>query len=394
MNSGPVDEENEKLMAQIRHFPGSGLRAAGQSVALRDASSEPSAANTEKYCVYNQTRERFVATEVESADASTAALEARLRTLERAGGTGLWICPYLGIAPTSVRFPVDLVYLNNDCVVLETVESFPLSSPTVASAKALSALALPADTLSQGEIRSGDQLLIAAPADMKWHLQRIKEAKEYPLPFPEQSAGTSTEEPSSAAGEQTVRSLFALASQAQIEVVPAAPEIVPQEPPGKEGPAPAPPRVEPSPWKTRAKPKDWLTRLLRGDEEPEDPRIAAREALPGLSAYYFTGGTPAAQEVRDISPTGLYIVTSERWYPGTVVRLTLTDRHNPIVERSLTVNAKAVRFGSDGVGLEFILNEEKKRRDRDPQLPEQSNGVDIAKVLEFLRNYKSPAPPI
>jgi len=380
-------------MAQIRHFPGSGLRAAGQTASLSIETREPPVASAEKYCVYNQTRQRFIATDVESADASAAKSEARLRDVGQPGANGLWIFPYLGISPSSVSFPVDLVFVNNDCVVVEIVESFPLSNPTPASVRALNLLVLPADTVALGEIRTGDQLIVAAPGEMKWHLQRIKDAKQYeakpsPSPFHERFARTNAEDPCSAEGEAAVQCVCVAAPPTPNETASSVPEVAPQEPPGQQEPASAPP-AETCPWKKRTKPKDWLTRLLRGDEEPEDPRLAVRKSLPGLIAYYFNGGMPTAQEVRDMSPTGLYIVTSERWYPGTVVRLTLTDRHHPSVERSITVNAKAVRWGSDGVGLEFILDEQKKRRERDRQLPEQTNGVDLSQVLEFLRNYKA-----
>jgi hypothetical protein len=375
-------------MAEIRNFPGS--NRGRQNLARAYAPGEQSGAQTERYCVYNQTRERFVATDVESADDSTGKPDARLLDLGQAGKTGLWISPYLGISPTSVRFPVDLVFLNNDCVVVDTVASFPLAGLGAASAKAASVLALPAETLNGAGIGAGDQLIISAPSEMKGRLERIKEAKQSAPPFLDQFARSGTEEPSVAAVEAPVQDLFVAAPPPASEIAPPAQEVVAQQTPGDEVPAPAP--RESCPWKERSKPADWLTRLLRGDEDPEDPRIAGRQSLPGLIAYYFTGGTPTAQEVRDISPKGLYIVTSERWYPGTVIRLTLTDRHNPVVERSITVNAKSMRWGSDGVGLEFILDEQKKRRDRDPQLPEQANGVDLAKVLEFLRNYKSPVP--
>ena len=93
--------------------------------------------------------------------------------------------------------------------------------------------------------------------------------------------------------------------------------------------------------------------------------------------------------VRDISLTGMYIVTSERWYPGTVVQVSLTDRHQPTIERSITVNARAVRWGSDGVGLEFVLDTKKRRRGKASELQEQTNGVEMAQVEEFLRNFRA-----
>ena len=65
-------------------------------------------------------------------------------------------------------------------------------------------------------------------------------------------------------------------------------------------------------------PKNWLERWWS-----PDPRKAPRELAPGLAAYYWNGAAPKAHAVRDISPTGLYVVTEERWYPGTLVLMTL-----------------------------------------------------------------------
>ena len=72
-----------------------------------------------------------------------------------------------------------------------------------------------------------------------------------------------------------------------------------------------------------------LTPPEREDEEPiadlvqrwwsPDPRKAPRVKEPGLAAYYWNGAAPVAHGVRDISSSGLYVVTEERWYPGTLV---------------------------------------------------------------------------
>ena len=98
-------------------------------------------------------------------------------------------------------------------------------------------------------------------------------------------------------------------------------------------------------------PKNWLERWWS-----PDPRKAPREPAPGLAAYYWNGATPKAHSVRDISPTGLYVVTEERWYPGTLVLMTLhrTDAGESVTERSVAVMSRAVRWGNDGVGLQFI----------------------------------------
>jgi hypothetical protein len=148
------------------------------------------------------------------------------------------------------------------------------------------------------------------------------------------------------------------------------------------------PRGEAFRSKKEAKPRNWLMRLLLGDSGPADARRAPRETLPGLITYFFNGGTPVAEEVRDISKIGMFVVTIERWYPGTVVRFTLTDQQNPSANRSIVLNAKSVRWGQDGVGLEFVL-EGKERKGESSESYERIVGVDTAQVEDFLRRLKA-----
>jgi len=99
-------------------------------------------------------------------------------------------------------------------------------------------------------------------------------------------------------------------------------------------------------------PRGWLERWWS-----PDPRKAPRDPAPGLAAYYWTGGPSTAHEIRDISATGLYVVTEERWYPGTLVLMTLqnTAFGEQVAERTICVHSRAVRWGKDGVGLQFVL---------------------------------------
>lgn len=382
-------------------------------VPTRDAALKPG-----KYCVYNQTRERFVATDVQVADASSDGVEARLRTLEQGAGTGIWIVPYQEISPTSIRFPMDLVFLDSDCVVLATVESFPLASLPDLSANPGSVLTLPADTVARGEMMAGDRLLIADPEEMKRHLQRMKEAKaEAPsknapieiAPVRNAPIEIASIENASIAnapiGDASVKNASienasiknasiknASAEDASTEPTPATAEIAGREKAGPGGEKAgaeehaASPPIDLGAWKKRLGTRGWLGKLLLGD--PADPRVALREELPRLIAYYFTGGTPMAQAVRDISVTGMYILTNERWYPGTVVRVTLTDRDHPTPERTLTVNAQAVRWGGDGVGLEFLLEKAEDAGTSATLRLERTLGVNDARVEAFLRELK------
>jgi hypothetical protein len=421
-------------MAEVRHFPQAGHHATRENVARKVAPSEDPVLSAEQYCVYNQSRARFVATGVEAVEASSSGQESRLRNLEPGTGAGLWILPCPEISPTSIRLPLDLIYLNSEGLVLAIVESFPLGGPALSGAIAGSMLVLPENTVAEGEIRIGDRLIISAPGEMKRHLQSIKETKaeaqeshasfleQFALHPAEAQIGKAAQEaapaqaeaqpaaaleaapsiftaapavplepasaffaPQPAAPLQTAPGAVFPAPAAPREMSPAKAEIARVEEPAAATPAPAP-RVDDEQWKKRVGTGNWLTRLLQ--PEPVDPRNNSRESLPGLIAYYFTGGVSVGHEVRDISPTGMYIVTGERWYPGTVVRVTLTDRHNPIAERSITVNAKSVRWGSDGVGLEFILEERKRGKSQHAARMELANGMDPEEVDEFLRNYK------
>jgi len=56
--------------------------------------------------------------------------------------------------------------------------------------------------------------------------------------------------------------------------------------------------------------------------------VAARGRPPDgvqrlLAAYYWDGAVPVPHEVREVSTQGAYIVTSEKWYPGTIMNLSL-----------------------------------------------------------------------
>jgi hypothetical protein len=131
----------------------------------------------------------------------------------------------------------------------------------------------------------------------------------------------------------------------------------------------------------------WWEKLLLG--EPPDPRKASREALPGLVAYFFTGGVPIPHSVRNISTSGLYVITEERWYKGTFVRLTLTDQREPTSERSITLHGKVVRCTHDGVALHFILQEKNERlRGTVSTLDHLPGGTSVTQVAEFIARFK------
>lgn len=131
--------------------------------------------------------------------------------------------------------------------------------------------------------------------------------------------------------------------------------------------------------------KQWWKWLLSNDRRRTD-----RQSAPKLVVYYWTGASPKQHQVRDISPTGLYVVTDERWYPGTVVKMTLqrTNGTEANVVEHISVECKAVRWGEDGVGLAFVMLES-------PDNPTGTNpaveGTDRRAMEKFLSPFLKKA---
>lgn len=89
---------------------------------------------------------------------------------------------------------------------------------------------------------------------------------------------------------------------------------------------------------------------------PETKR-AERRPAHGFVAHYLVGRSARQDDIKNISSTGLFLLTEERWVPGTVVSLTLQMQSplEEISERQITVQAKTVVWGEDGVGFSFVL---------------------------------------
>jgi hypothetical protein len=94
--------------------------------------------------------------------------------------------------------------------------------------------------------------------------------------------------------------------------------------------------------------------------------------------------------VRDISTSGLYVVTEERWYPGTLVLMTLqrSDGGDEVTERTISVQSRAVRWGPDGVGLQFVLPDEEDPYRGKMTLLDSAGRAEVDRFLEQLRNEK------
>jgi hypothetical protein len=482
-------------MAEIHYIRGSSAPKVTEDQALENASTmecglgsgAESAAEAGLYCAYNETRQSFVATNVDVADGAGGAADARLHTMEPGSGLALWISPFRSISPSCARFPLDLVFLDKGSTVLETVEFFPMSVGGEASAQAASILVLAADSLAQVQVKAGDRLTIAARQEMLHRLPRPKDAEsgatqsaaqvatqnssgdaqegrdglsgkqpvsgtqpvndagpvngtepvkaEEPLreltatredhdrntpaqnaaEMPETKERPETREPAAAANGNNGGAAQAIAAQLaekketelaakdpdQIAVmpgpgsipgpisaaIPSSNSVASTKPAAIAEDLQVAPHTQREPWKKDEPRRTWLQRLLLGDNP--DPRRFARKATPELVAYFFTGGTPMQHPVRDISNSGLYIVTHERWFHGTIVQMTLSESHRRQGAQSISLFAKVVRSGRDGVGLRFVLEGIDRRKARRYDLYEPTNGISVARVSEFVDQLKA-----
>jgi hypothetical protein len=299
---------------------------------------------TKNRCAYNKTRGYILGVEIACGDFSVPTLAERLPGVTPKSGAGLWMTPFRGIPATDVPVPLDLIYLDRDRRVIETVEFFPTFRVSPSSQLASSVLALPVHSVFSSHTQPGDQIAFGHVEDVEHELAAL---------FGPGAAANATQEAMAARLEPSP------------SIAPAPPREAPAPPRAVERPreqtAPPPPveeaaQPEPSRYETKKK-KSWLQKLLSPD--PPEPRKNVRTSVPGLTAYFFTGATPVAHTIRDISSTGLFVVTEERWYPGTLVQMTLkkTEEGVPRTEYSISLTVKALRWGNDGVGVAFILRD-------------------------------------
>jgi Flp pilus assembly protein TadG len=104
--------------------------------------------------------------------------------------------------------------------------------------------------------------------------------------------------------------------------------------------------------------RQWLLQ----EKEEGQPWRAPRRTEPELVVHYWDGSAPEGRQLRDVSQSGAYIYTTERWYVGTIIRIILQGHPTTIREdgtaaptASTCIPARVVRHGSDGVAVEFVF---------------------------------------
>jgi len=313
----------------------------------------------QQLCAYNQTRECFLGLDVVVVDHLCTDLKDRIATLAFKSGASLWMTPFRGIPATGIITPFDLVYLDENCRVIDTVESFSTIRATPSSQWTASALALPTHSIFASQTQPGDQLVICVAGEMERRLEGFSS-------------------PGSAAG--AAQSAVLLRKDPLWSGGPGLMELKER---GEEKSPESEQRhemklIEPG-MKNFKLPKSWLARWWS-----PDPRKAPRYPEPGLAAYFWTGSAPKVHKVKDISSAGMYLLTEERWYPGTLILMTLqkADSGEDGTESSISVYSRAARCGDDGVGLQFVLS---NGRDQRLNMDLLADKVDRKELERFLR---------
>ncbi|MFZ0744698.1 MAG: PilZ domain-containing protein [Terracidiphilus sp.] len=321
---------------------------------------------TQKFRVFNESRESSLSLEVFIVDTTTEPFKKLIDDLAVKAGTALWLRPYRGIPAVPGLQPFDLVYLDEENLVLQEVESFPNPEVKPLSAQPASALALPAHTTFASQTLTGDQLVFRnAPSAEQRNAGNVGEKERGVLRMPANSDPAARSAPMKAPPV-----LGGPLSDKKSQQLQQAIRTLDQE---DEAESQGRKKIS---LKTR-----FLCWLNRSD--PSERRRAGRHPLPGLVAYHWTGGNPKAYHVGNISQTGFFLLTDERPFPGTMILMTLqkteTSGINP--EDSIAVHTRVVRWGPDGVGLDWVPS---SPADRSVGNTLAQNGADQKALAEFL----------
>ena len=114
-------------------------------------------------CIYNRTREKFIATHAEVADGYFSRLVGLLGTTRRwaRAGQGLWIVPSHGVHTIGMLYALDLIFLDRDYTVVDVEEHVRPFRISKVHFTADSVLELPVHTVFRTETRVGDHLEIS-----------------------------------------------------------------------------------------------------------------------------------------------------------------------------------------------------------------------------------------
>lgn len=248
------------------------------------------------YCAYNKTREAFLSLGVFIADEVNGAFRVPLPPRGLKSNECIWISGIEKMRDVRCNDPCDRIYLDADLCVVGFMEGSAGPLADEMPELCSSVLLLPVHTIFASQTQPGDQVLIGTIEEIGAILEEINSTAAVPPTGGEK------------AGQQAMQG-----------------------------------------------PVKWLTSIFAA----RDRRRAARHSSLPLMAFYWDGGIPVPHPVPDISRTGLFIKTADRWHPRTLLRVTLQKKGRDAAqpEQTITLQCRVVRADADGVGMAYMLAE-------------------------------------
>lgn len=266
-----------------------------------------------KLCACDRTDRTLIGIKLELVDTVHVPFAKLVEIFSTVPESGVWLNHFRGIpkGPRLSRF--DVIYLDQEGRVLDSVESFTAVEFEPLQERAESALIFPAHSLASFRVQPGDQLRICQPGKVI--------AGEPAIP-----------------GERCIRDTGPIDAPAEIK----------RDVPASVATSDAQPK--------KLTLTERFLRWLYPEVEDADRRRGKRLPAHNLVAYYWTGGSPVANKVGDISQSGLYLFTDERWFPGTRLVMTLQREgaNAPRRDEISRVESEVVRWGENGIGCRFV----------------------------------------
>ena len=271
---------------------------------------------SQKLCVCNRSCEALIGSNLELIDTVHVQFRVLVKTFCNVPESGVWLNHFRGIPKGPRLSRSDVIFLDKDARVLDRVENFTETEFQPLHETAASALVLPAHSLGSIDLRPGDQLRICLS----------------------DRAGVVAGQPG-LPGERCI--LDAKPGEVRTAIERSSP-VVPAQP------------VAPAP--KRSLRERFLLWLFPEAGQTADRREKPRLPAENLVAYCWTGGSPLECRIANVSQGGLYMVTDERWLPGTRVMMTLqnesADSEQP--DAVSRVQSEVTRWGLDGIGCRFV----------------------------------------
>jgi uncharacterized membrane protein (UPF0127 family) len=111
--------------------------------------------------VINITKKTWLATKVRKADNFLTRLVGLLKRKHLGPEEALWLMPSKGIHTIGMKFPIDVLFLDKNCVILAIVSGMMPYRISGVQLRAFSVLELPSGTIKKSQTEVGDKLEIS-----------------------------------------------------------------------------------------------------------------------------------------------------------------------------------------------------------------------------------------